>query len=534
MMKNILVLLSFFGFHFFAFSQAPSLSWQKYYGGSGTESMDIILELDNGYLIEGGTTSSDGDVNGFHGTGDIWIIRIDSIGNLIWQRCFGGSGSESLGRIIKTANGRFIIAGGTTSNNGDVRGNHNSGTFDGWIAEFDSSGNIIRQKCFGGSGNDGFDGLILTNDGGYIAGGITSSTDGDLNGSLNHGGGDMWVVKLDSSWNIVWQQCFGGSQQESAAKIISVKDNYIIYGYTNSNDGNISSSHGDYDYWLVKLDSVGNLIWEKTYGGSNSDFCFWNILNYWDSGYILGGTTESMDGDVIGNHGSIDYWVLRVDSLGNILWKKCYGGSGGERLNGIDLDTDGGIILAGISNSGSGDVSGIHFGWQCIPYPCEDFWVVKIDSLGNLKWQKCLGGTDGDEAYGIKATNDFGYLAVGTGFSIDGDAAGSNYHGNSDAWVVKLASLPDAISTSSNPITDFACHYTSLSHSVSISFYEDKNETAQFELLDITGRILLQQSFETTNGFNKQLIETANLSTGVYLVRLLTLAGIVSKKMIVE
>ena len=517
--KLLINIIFLFAITKIGFSQAPSIHWQKYYGGSDSEFMSNILEAPGGYLIEGGTLSNDGDVSGNHGVDDVWMIFIDTLGSIKWQKCLGGSASEALGKIIITNSNSFIYSGGTASNNGDVLGNHNTGTFDGWLVEFDSIGNIIRQKCFGGSSNEVFNGIIASQDGDFIVWGGTSSNDDDLANTVGHGAGDLWIMKLDSTWNILWQKRYGGSQNESAAKLIKANNNsYIISGYTYSNNGDVTFLHGGCDYWLVKIDSTGDLLWEKTYGGSGYDFCTWNLLNYNNSGFIVGGYTESTDGDVTGNHGYVDNWILFVDSIGGINWSRCYGGAAGDYLYNIYLDLDSGIIISGATNSDSGDVSGNHYG-NCLPYPCDDFWILKINNQGNLLWQKCYGGGDGEIARGIITTSNSEYLVVGSGNSTDGDAIGSNYHGNADAWVIKLAQLPNNIQSFKSPLDknfEGYIFYSDL-HLNYIAFAAYKSV---LQLYDMTGQLILEKYVELYPGKNQFIFSCGELKNGIYLVRL--------------
>jgi hypothetical protein len=293
--------------------------------------------------------------------------------------------------------------------------------------KLDASGNIQWQKCLGGTGDDRANSIQQTTDGGYVVAGRTYSNDGNVTG--NHGSDDYWVVKLDASGNIQWQKCLGGTSWEYASSIQQTTDGgYVAAGYTRSNDGDVSGNHGDWDYWVVKLDSSGNIQWQKCLGGTSWDEAY-SIQQTTDGGYVVTGYTTSNDGDVSGNHGGEDYWVVKLDSSGNIQWQKCLGGTGDDRANSIQQTTDGGYVVAGYTYSNDGDVSGNHGG--------RDFWVVKLDASGNIQWQKCLGGTNWDEAYSIHQTTDGGYVVAGRTWSNDGDVSG--YHGgNYDYWVVKL------------------------------------------------------------------------------------------------
>ncbi|MCD6097265.1 T9SS type A sorting domain-containing protein [bacterium] len=169
---------------------------------------------------------------------------------------------------------------------------------------------------------------------------------------------------------IQWQKCLGGSGYDYAYSIQQTDDGgFIVAGYSNSNDGDVSGNHGERDYWVVKLNSAGDLVWQKSLGGSSWDEA-WSIQQTSDGGFIVAGYSESNDGDVSGHHGGYDYWVVKLDSAGDIVWQKCLGGSYWDYAYSIQQTFDGGYIVAGESRSNNGDVSGNH-GWG-------DYWVVKL------------------------------------------------------------------------------------------------------------------------------------------------------------
>jgi len=195
-----------------------------------------------------------------------------------------------------------------------------------------------------------------------------------------------------------------------------------------STDGDVNGNHGDADYWIVKLNSTGNIMWQKSYGGSSADYAE-SIKQTTDGGYIIAGFSESTDGDVTENYGYADYWIVKLNSTGNIMWQKSYGGSSRDEAFSIQQTSDGGYIVAGYSESTDGDVTG--------NYSEYDYWVVKLNSTGNIMWQKCLGGSGTDWAFSIQKTADSGYIVAGRSHSTDGDVTG--HHGDADFWVVKLS-----------------------------------------------------------------------------------------------
>ncbi len=260
---------------------------------------------------------------------------------------------------------------------------------------------IEWQKSIGGSNGHEAKCVIQTSDGGYAIAGRTSSIDGDV--SDNHGGNDAWVIKMDASGNIEWQKCFGGSSDEFANSIIQTSDGgYAITGFTYSNNGDVSGNHGNRDVWVVKLSSSGTIEWQKCLGGTESDEAFCIVQTSDEGrGYIIAATTESKDGDVLGNHGKEDFWIVKISASGSIEWQKCYGGSDYDEVHSIIQTSEGGYVVAGSTDSQDGDVFGKHAG--------GDAWVIKLNSQGIIQWQKCFGGSNGETAYSLIQTFDGGY-----------------------------------------------------------------------------------------------------------------------------
>ena len=376
-MKKILLLLLLLSFYSNA---QPSIDWQKCLGGSVfDQGYSIQQTTDGGYILTGSTASIDGDVSGNHGRSDAWVVKLTSLGVIQWQKCLGGSLNDHSFSIQQTTDGGYILTGSTASIDGDVSGNH--GRSDAWVVKLTSLGVIQWQKCLGGSIDDDAYSIQQTSDGGYILTGYTGSNNGDVSGNHGFMFMDAWVVKLTSLGVIQWQKCLGGSIDDDAYSIQQTSDGgYILTGYTGSNNGDVSGNHGFMfmDAWVVKLTSLGVIQWQKCLGGSIDDAAY-SIQQTSDGGYILTGRTDSIDGDVSGNHGGSDAWVVKLTSLGVIQWQKCLGGSLNDNPYSIQQTTDGGYILTGRTESIDGDVSGNHGGF--------DIWVVKLSSNLGIEQQ---------------------------------------------------------------------------------------------------------------------------------------------------
>ncbi|HLG36176.1 MAG TPA: T9SS C-terminal target domain-containing protein, partial [Bacteroidia bacterium] len=272
-----------------------------------------------------------------------------------WQKCLGGSNDDFGSVVRQTADGGYIACGYTWSSDGDVSGLHQSlGVYcDAWLVKTDSAGNILWQKCRGGSYGDGFFDVRTTTDSGYIAAGFTWSNDFDVSG--NHGvagaQSDFWITKLDSAGELIWQKCFGGSGDDEAKMVQQTPDGgYIVAGTTFSNDGDALGSHGDFDALVFRLDSAGNILWHKCLGGTEEEK-IQTVEQEADGGFIFSIFTKSNDGDVSGNHGFGDAWFVKTDSSGNMVWQRCIGGNYDDNAAAFSRTADGGFILTGHSGS---------------------------------------------------------------------------------------------------------------------------------------------------------------------------------------
>ena len=407
------------------FGQAPTIQWQKTFGGTNFDQVESVIQtFDGGFAAAGIATSTNGNVTGNHGFGDFWVIKLNPAGVLIWQKAFGGTADDGAFSIAQTSDSGFIVAGSSTSTNGNVTSNH--GLNDFWIIKLNSSGVLQWQKSFGGSSVEIPYDVHQTSDLGYIIAGYTVSNDGDVSG--NHGFEDFWIMKLNSLGVLQWQKCFGGSMDERALSIQQTTDGgYIAGGYTKSTDGDVTGNHGDYDYWIVKLSSTGVLQWQKSLGGSSNDKGA-SVFQTSDGGYIMSGFTASANGNVTFNHGFEDLWMVKLNSTGILQWQKSLGGSGVDQAYQVKQLSGGGFIVAGSSYSLNGDVTGNHGGY--------DDWIARTDNVGNIVWQKSLGGSSVEECYSISPTSGNGYILAGGTLSNDGNVSGN--HGDFDYWIVKL------------------------------------------------------------------------------------------------
>ena len=404
-------------------SENPTLSDNHTTNGGGMGEFTSSLTGLSGnttYYVRAYATSSAGTAYG----DELSFTTQDEI-TLNWQKTYGGSSWDWPFSIQQTTDEGYVFAGGSNSNDGDVQGN--MGGYDYWIVKLTSSGEINWQKSLGGSSLEYATHIKQTTDGGYIIAGRSNSNDGDVSG--NHGSSDYWIVKINSSGEIEWQKSLGGSSQDWAYSVSKSTDlGYNIAGTSESTDEDVSGNHGAEDCWIVKLTPAGEIEWQKSLGGSGDDRA-WLITNTADEGYIIAGWSDSNDGDVSGNHGDYDYWIVKLSSAGETEWQKSLGGSALDKAWSVQQTIDEGYIIVGQSSSNDGDVSGNHG-------DTTDYWIVKLSSSGEIEWQRSFGGYDFDAAYSIQHTSDGGYIIGGETLSGDGDVPENK--GGYDAWIIKL------------------------------------------------------------------------------------------------
>ncbi len=353
---------------------------------------------------------------------------------IAWQKTYGGTADETMFSMKTTFDSGFIMAGSARSNNGDVTGYQLNG--DLWIAKSTSTGALSWAKCYGGSYYDEADAVTQTTDGGYIVAGYTNSTDGDITSFF--GDFDGWLLKLDDTGGIVWQHNYGGRGIDRLLNVIQTRDGgYLAVGGSSSRDSEVNNIHDTafYDLWALRLNSVGDIIWSKTFGGNNNEEA-WSVIEALDGGFILSGYTSSNDGDVTRfKGGPTDFWAIRLDDTGQLVWQKTFGGTGDEQSQSMITTTDGYYVMVGNTSSNDSDVTDNHGGY--------DMWAVKFDGAGNLMHEKCYGGSDDDDAQAVIQNPDGGFMLAGTSFSADGDLR-INY-GSGDYWVIKTDALWEKI-----------------------------------------------------------------------------------------
>jgi hypothetical protein len=318
-----------------------------------------------------------------------YISSTSGVQKYLWNETYGGTAEDAAYSTVSTPDGGFVLVGYTHSS---------SVSEDFWLVKTDYFGNIEWNKTYGGPENDVAHSVAQTRDGGYAILGTTNS--------FGAGGSDFWLVKTDSSGNMLWNKTYGGTSDDDAWSIEKTTDgSLVLAGWTASFE--VASG----DFWLVKTDEYGNMLWNRTFGGGLFDAA--NCVKQTsDGGFALLGSTYSF-----GNGGS-DFWLIKTDVSGNEQWNKTYGGTADDFGFSL-IKTDDGFALVGSTSSYGAGV--------------YDFWLVKTDQAGNLMWNQTYGGAGYDEAWSVLQTPNKEYVLTGWTESY-----GS---GGSDCWLVVTDTL---------------------------------------------------------------------------------------------
>jgi len=336
---------------------------------------------------------------------------------------------------------------------------------------------IEWQKTYGGTGNDILQSVVETSASGYLLGGESTSEISGNKTAPNLGNEDFWVVKLDSVGNILWQKTIGENSYQLLDVVLETLDNGYMLGGRNG------------DYYIVKIDNNGTIEWQKTYGGSSRDD-FTCMQQTSDGGYFLGGTsTSEVSGNkTVPNYGSTDYWVIKIDNNGTIEWQKTYGGSGNDRLTVLLEIKSGGYLFGGWSDSHT------YVGNKTVDTKGKiDYWLLRAGFTGEIIWQKSIGGDRDDELNDIQETSDGGYILGGSSNSdISGDKTESNirYY---DFWVVKLKADSPLEIVKKYSINYFKLnqnHPNPFNPTTTVSYSLDKDSDVSIAIYDLSGKLI--------------------------------------------
>ncbi len=433
-MNNIWLCLMLIAFCTLSLAQAPDTLWTRRYGDDSVNFATSICEASNGGYVAAGYTRS-------MGNGDIWFIRLNTLGDTLWTKKIGGSSGDIAASICPTSDGKYII-GGTTSSFG-------AGGSDVWLLKVDTLGDTIWTKTFGGAALDGGASAQQTVDGGYIIVGRTFSFGNEYS--------DIYLIETDSVGNEIWEQNYGGIGIDEGQSVEHCSDGgYIVVGVTTS------FGAGNADVYIIKADSMGDTIWTRTYGGSDYDNAY-SIVRASDSGYIVAGHTESFG---LG----CDVYCLKINESGDTIWTRTYpGAGGGAEAYSVRQTFDEGYIIAGYTTTYTNEA---------------DAYLIKTDSIGNVVWTSHYGDIYDDWGWSVQQTADSGYIIAGVTFST------STSH--EDAYFIRLEKELVDVYESHQGYMENCRNYSSTILIGPLSLPDGK----KFKIYDIMGRVVMPKKMK--------------------------------------
>lgn len=485
---------------FQAYSQAPQKIWDRTFGGTGTQNAQSIIKTsDGGYIMVGLSSSNNSGSKSEDSEGgeDYWIVKVDSYGYESWDRTIGGSADDFARSVVATYDGGCIVVGTSSSDISGSKSEDSYGLDDYWVVKLDANGNVEWDKTIGGDNSDKVNSIIELYDGDFAIVGYSKSGISGNKTQANQGYEDYWIVKISSAGVIQWNKTYGGDSFDYATSASTNFDGNIViagYSYSGISGNKTEASRGQYDYWVIKIDALGNLLWNKTIGGADFDFATC-VDQANDGGYVIAGFSSSnFSGEKSQNSkGGDDYWVVKLSNAGAVVWDRTIGGSLNDYAFSIDNTYYGDYIIGGSSSSGiSGDKTEASKGGS-------DYWILRLGGSGIPVWDKTIGGSSNDYFSKLYLADDLTYMALGTSNSpVSGDKSQANY-GVSDYWLVKLQSCPNMIYPSvSNPTI---CYGESVSISATCDIgspvWYDNTTT---ELL-YSGSIFTTPSLTTTTNY---------------------------------
>ena len=505
-------------------AQPNKIKWQTCFDKPGDDRIYEILQIDDGYILT--RLYEDGDYD------QLLITKVSESGDLIWEKEYGGSSDDEGVRMFLTHDGNMMVIGATSSGDGDLIENPYPGTLNSWLLKLDTEGNIIWSKIFGNNNSNVIEDGCITSDDGALMFGWVTGPGGDV--SQYYGDYDMWVVKADKDGNKLWDFTIGTPYLDYGHCVIETSDKGVLLGGSSllNSGGNIECepSWGSLELILFKLDSVGNYQWQKCYGSSSYEMI--ETMAELSDGYLLGCQAHGDDGDLTGSGYHIGYhhtgeptsdmWLVKIDYDGNIIWQKCYGGTGSEIPTSIHPLSNGNIVIVGGTDSNDGDVVGNHSEGN------SDIWMFEINSVGEVLWQKCLGGEYHDGVFiASMCKSDYEFIIGGgterhNGGDIECDVTGEDIR----IWLFELADSTLSVAEKVNKL-DFQVYPNPSNEAFVV---ELPVSSGQIEVFNTMGVLLHSQSVSE----NKTVIDSRLYPDGIYMVKYIAENGnSISKKVMI-
>jgi len=388
----------------FLTAKAQNILWERFYGGTDYDAGQKMLLMEDGsVVIAGEVRSRDGlGITNHSANSDVFVRQMAAQGIIYWQELLGGSGMEMLADIAPSPDGGVVVLATTDSEDGDP--GPGKGYMDIWAVKLSPQGTVEWQRRLGGTGNDRAHSIEPISSGGYMIGGASGSRNGDMK-SFRSVGLDSWIARLDEAGRLMWEKHFGGRKNEWATRIREVRPGwFLVMNGSDSVDGDIAKNYGDKDAWVFLMDGWGNMEWQVSLGAGKNDEIH-DCLVASNGDLLLAGTTLSSDGMIPQQRGQGDFWLVRLDPEGELIWSQTYGGTWSEGISSICPSTNGGYLLAGLTKSRDMDIDTLRGFYDAL--------LVEVDQRGNKLWSGTLGHAAKDALFSVKLAPNGTYLGIG-------------------------------------------------------------------------------------------------------------------------
>ncbi len=517
----MLLIVGFAGIYNPLYAQVPQCRQisMDHFGGNLVETMPQpwVVSHSNGtfsMIISSNSTTGSirTDCNTGTGGGLVFRTYTADYSALLGQTC-GRKGQDftwAASFVYPLSNGDTVLIGQSELQSGDLG-----------IEKRDAAGNLVWNKHYGGTGFEKFITAVPGPDGGYFLAGDAHSGDGDV--GLHHGNyfdRDIWIVKVDSNGNKIWARVLGGTREDIISAVIPMPDGgCYLFGETASNDYDVSGLHGSNngDIYIARLDSLGNKLWHRCYGGTKGDgtgdLHATMPIKDGKGGFYIAASTQSTDGDVQRRQpDGFDMWAFHIDSVGTLLWENTFGGPGWDFMRAFCLAADGSLWIGGSTEAAGGQVPAF--------YGMKDAWVVHIDTAGNFINSRTLGADKEEFIYALYPLADASVLAIGNYFDYITSGSGSPgfpeiSEGSADIFVARLGPDNDLAITDVLPPDSWELFPNPPNGQLTIRTKTGANGKYRARILDAAGRAIYKHSFR-----RELKVATGGWQPGIYIVEL--------------
>lgn len=508
-MRKIFIFIFIFNYTAIFYSQ--NILWEKSFGGIHDDIFKTCVRTEgNGFLVGGASVSDkNGNKNQTKKGGfDFSIWRLNEVGDILWQKNYGGDKDDILEKILKTSDGGYLLAGTSKSSLSGDKNSNNIGKEDFWVIKINENGDILWQKSIGGSQQDLLSDIDIQNDGGILVSGSSESNrvysdfkskDVIFKNTYNNGNLDFWIIKLDKYGNEIWQKSFGGIYKDELIEVINNTNNEIfLCGTSNSpvSKEKMNSNYGLNDYWIIKLNISGDVLWQNVFGGSGEDYLTSAIL--YENEILLGGTSNSKKGSGIkkDNISGFDFWILKINEDGNEVFQKSYDFSKNDVLTDLTAINTSEIILSGYTLNDKLN---------------KNYSMLKINLDGDEIWRKTFNTKSDDFLRKSYIEQDNSIIFLGT--SKGNNKLKNSLIGRNDMWILKLKNIEDNVIE--NPLIAYP---NPVINKTKVKV--DYNYVSGFSnLYDINGRSL---ETKILNGEKEINFDLTGFSSGIYIIEIKT------------